>query len=482
MALGYFGFYIPYSGLTKALTQGALPGSAGPTTGFMILPATVVATTTVLLVMITAAGGWRWMERRQVLGLRIPSVRLWTFISGLATAMIIATTTLNYTSAGISILLALLLMRGGVLIIAPFIDLMTGRLVRVGSWIAMALSLTAVALALSNVGSYRMTLLAALNVAAYLGGYVIRLNVMSRLAKDPDPDVNRRYFYEETYVAAIALVAIPALIALIVPGSIAGQLRDGFSGLFTSPSSVPALVIGFLYGCLYLFGTWIYLDPQENTFCIPLNRCSSLLSGVVSSYALAVLLGTNAPGSRELAGVALVASALVVLMTETFARGWVNRLTPSQRIFLFVCGGNTSRSPMAQAICNAEIARRLGLDIDNLSGGPVLALSAGLTAVPGRPLTAPSIAALSRAGVAPHDHRSREVTADLVERAEVVFCMTDALRQSLVERFPQVAAKVRRLDSERDIDDPSGLGDDAYHALAEHLRRLVVAHLPAMGV
>src|SRR5262249_30736141 len=45
LALGYFGSYIPYSGLTKGLTQGSLPGTGGPTTGFTILPGTVVSTT-----------------------------------------------------------------------------------------------------------------------------------------------------------------------------------------------------------------------------------------------------------------------------------------------------------------------------------------------------------------------------------------------------------------------------------------------------
>src|SRR5262249_34506614 len=121
LALGYFGSYIPYSGLTKALTQGSWPGSGGPTTGFTILPATVVSTSFLLLGLISATDGWRWIDRSSVLGLRIPVFSRWMVASGVATAVIIGTTTLNYTFAGISILLALLLMRGGVLIIAPFV-------------------------------------------------------------------------------------------------------------------------------------------------------------------------------------------------------------------------------------------------------------------------------------------------------------------------------------------------------------------------
>ena len=43
MALGYFAFYIPYSALTKALSLGLLPGMSGPVSGFVILPATAIA-------------------------------------------------------------------------------------------------------------------------------------------------------------------------------------------------------------------------------------------------------------------------------------------------------------------------------------------------------------------------------------------------------------------------------------------------------
>ena len=149
LAFGYFAFYIPYSGLTKALTQGSLPGTGGPGHGIHDPPRHGARHDGLLLVLITAARGWGQIGRCQVpgLGLSLPTVRWATFLSGVATAVIIATTTLNYTFAGISILLALLLMRGGVLIIAPFVDLSTGRRVSGFSWIAMALSLAAVGLA-----------------------------------------------------------------------------------------------------------------------------------------------------------------------------------------------------------------------------------------------------------------------------------------------------------------------------------------------
>ena len=117
LALGYFLFYIPYSGLTKALSGGLLPGVEGPITGLELLPAVAMSTTVTLLAFITVTGGWSLIEYRRIFGLDLPVPGRTTTLSGIATATIIATTTLNYTFLGISIVFALLLMRGGVLIL-----------------------------------------------------------------------------------------------------------------------------------------------------------------------------------------------------------------------------------------------------------------------------------------------------------------------------------------------------------------------------
>ena len=56
LAFGYFAFYIPYSALTKALSKGWLPGSVGPVPGLLILPATVIATSGMLLAFLVLSG------------------------------------------------------------------------------------------------------------------------------------------------------------------------------------------------------------------------------------------------------------------------------------------------------------------------------------------------------------------------------------------------------------------------------------------
>ncbi len=473
LAFGYFAFYIPYSALTKTLSLGLLPGMIGPVSGFLLLPATTVATTVVLLIFVFLGRGWRFYDRRHVAGRMVPVVRTQTLISGVATAVMIAATTLNYTFVGISILFALLLMRGGVLILAPIVDTFFRRPVDIVSWVALGFSFLALALAFADVGSYQMTLVAGLNVAAYLVGYAIRIPIMTSIAKSKNSASNQRYFHEETLVAAVALTGIPALFALIGRGEISLELRAGFTTFFAGPLVFPALLIGVLYGCLYVFGTGIYLDHRENTYCIPLNRCSSLLSGIFASVGLTLVLGLQRPSGYQLAAAGIILTALAILMVSTIQgnRRAVREL--AHRIILFVCAGNTSRSPMAQALCNDEILRRLGIPREQFDAASVRAISAGLTAEKGRPLSAAAQSTLQELGVAPHEHSSQLITAELVEQAESIFCMTEDQCRNVVSLFPAAESKVRRLDPEGDIEDPSGQDLAAFLSMGERLQRLI---------
>lgn len=153
-----------------------------------------------------------------------------------------------------------------------------------------------------------------------------------------------------------------------------------------------------------------------------------------------------------------------------------------QRVFVFVCSGNTSRSPMAQAICNAEIAKRLGVSLESLDRVGIKAMSAGLTARPGEPLTAEAERALETIGVQGVQHRSGNLTRGLVQKAEVIFCMTEEQRQKVIAIFPEAASKIHCLHPRGDIDDPSGHGDPAFLELAGLLDDSIRERLSALGI
>src|ERR1043166_4499347 len=156
LGLGYYITYTPYSGLTKALSNGLLPGTGGPVKGAVLLPISALATVAGMFTFITIKGWWKYAGRREFFGYEVPFPRPLTFLSGVCLATIMGTTTLAFSFAGLSIVLVLVLLRGGTLIIAPVVDRIVGRRVRWFSWTAMFVSLAAVLMALSDASSYTL--------------------------------------------------------------------------------------------------------------------------------------------------------------------------------------------------------------------------------------------------------------------------------------------------------------------------------------
>jgi drug/metabolite transporter (DMT)-like permease len=314
-AFGYFACYVPYSALTKALSDGLLRGMSRGISGFELLPSTALASLVGMFVFLSAMRWWKFAGRREIFGRSIPVPGIWTFSSGLCTAAIIATTTLAYTFSGVSIVFMMLLMRGGVLITAPLVDFVSRRKVRWFSWLALSLSLGALLVAFfgKTQSSLAMTLVAGIDVAVYLASYFIRLRFMSRLAKSDDPNATKRFFVEEQMTATPAVVFILAVIALINHGEMMGDIRRGFTTFFLGDRVFEAIVIGLFSQGTGVFGGLILLDKRENSFCVPVNRASSILAGICASYALYLFLGKRPPSSVELAGAALVVCAIVVL-------------------------------------------------------------------------------------------------------------------------------------------------------------------------
>jgi protein-tyrosine-phosphatase len=475
LGIGYFAFYLPYCALVRALASGLLPREHGaPTSGFALLPAVALGSLAAMPLYVLLSGRWRDARRVSWRGRSLPWVGRESLVSAFWTAIIIGTTTLNFTFKGVSILLVLLLMRGGILILSPIVDKLRRRAVAWYSWAALAVSLAAVWVALADVDNYRLTWLAALSLAAYLAGYFGRFEIMSRHAKSHDEPRNRRYFIEEHAAATPILVALLGLAALVGHGESLLQLRWGFTHLLATPAALPAFLAGVCYEGLFVFTSLIFLNRREYTYCVPVHCSSSLFAGMAASYVLAARYGIAPPSAAQYAGLALVLVAILLLaspawMARRSAAGgaWAGARAAAagagpMRLFLFVCGGNTCRSPMAAAIARVEAAgRRLEIR------------SAGVSAVPGEPMTALARVALRSLGVPAGGHRTASLTRALVERADAVYCMTRGQRQAVLALVPDAAGKTACLDPEGDIPDPIGQPVAAYLACARRLQGLV---------
>ncbi len=150
--------------------------------------------------------------------------------------------------------------------------------------------------------------------------------------------------------------------------------------------------------------------------------------------------------------------------------------TNAARKVLFVCTGNTCRSPMAAALLN-ELSRPR--EICSAQGELCVtprfaATSAGLFAREGDPITQAAAEALREAGIPPRPdndytaHRARLVSAELVAEADEIVGLTASHAMQLMLRFPEAACKIRTLPV--DVSDPFGGSAEVYRACLAQLR------------
>jgi len=158
-----------------------------------------------------------------------------------------------------------------------------------------------------------------------------------------------------------------------------------------------------------------------------------------------------------------------LLREGLISRDMIERLIAG-KTYLFVCEGNTCRSPMAAAFAAAMAAAHLGLETEELEQLGFRFRSAGTHAGSGRRASIPAVSVAREFGLSLAKHRTRAVTRALFKEADIVLCMSRAELRYIADQYPEAEDKARLLAAPDEIDDPAGGDREAYREAAEAIK------------
>ena len=142
-----------------------------------------------------------------------------------------------------------------------------------------------------------------------------------------------------------------------------------------------------------------------------------------------------------------------------------NIINALDREIIFVCTGNTCRSPMAEGFFNS------------LTGKGFFATSAGIFAKNGDSPTKNAIFSLSEMGIDIKNHHARQLNFHMIKSAHLILTMTKAHKDAILDVYGDFSEKVKTLSEftgeDIDISDPYGGDIKVYRSCAQEIKRLV---------
>ncbi len=339
---GYFFFYVLTGISVKWFTGKASQGFIGMSDVEYLL----YSTSSSSLLCVGVVLGARWLAR--VRWREIPGELAVIGVAGICTAVIIPTTTLLFTLP-FSIMVAMVIMRAGVLVVSRAVDqilIWQGILKKRVVWeenAAVGLALAALALKAglrlateeTSAAGRHFEVLASTDglviLGSYLTAYFVRLYIMNyfKNAGGGAARVDNRAYFAAEQLAATATMAIAAVTLYLsadpsMTAATPTAFLENFALAVDRPHSrwLQAAVGGLPFGAVAFFSVFIFmLRGHTATFAGLANRLTSLVAGTTATLVTWAAFGGELPGTEDWMSLLLIFGAVALLYrSETRAR------------------------------------------------------------------------------------------------------------------------------------------------------------------
>jgi hypothetical protein len=330
LCIGYFLFYVVTGVAVKYFLRSEELGFPGMSGVEYLVHSTFGSAGVVLIVVLVR----RWFRIDSINPVRLGSFTFpgeWLYIipSGVCTAVVIPTTTLMYTLP-ISVMVAMVIMRGSVIVISRAVDAvqirqgLLDKRVYAEENLAVVFAVAAVAVHVlfeRDGGFDFLRSPAALAIlSSYVVAYAIRIYIMNYYknthAKVQRQD-NKAFFGVEQLAASVTLVTAGVLVyhspALF---GWSGPVIDMYRGAFQDPhpARTAAAVSGTAFGFVAFFSVFLFLfHGRTATFAGLVNRLTSLIAGTTATLLFHYAFGGSFPKLRDWISLGLILVAIVFL-------------------------------------------------------------------------------------------------------------------------------------------------------------------------
>ncbi len=317
LCVGYFIFYVITGVCAKLFTPSGSSLSLNMEQIAYMVYNTLGGMVTALSIVLVM----RWYKLKSnnmisVAGLRLPQEIAYIIPSGFMTAIIIPTTTLMYTFQGMSVMVAMVIMRASVIVISRIVDsvqiaqgILQKKVYREEN-IAVVFALIAAGVNLMWVQAGDFDFInntaAVVILVTYITAYTIRIYIMNYFKNTRAKGVpldNNGFFGIEQIFAFIFVM----FISLFFFNS-AGWFGWDVSQINLFRASIInidplwgwAVLSGTAFGIVAFFSVFLFMfKGRTATFAGLVNRLTSLTAGTVATLISALILGTKYPKFQD---------------------------------------------------------------------------------------------------------------------------------------------------------------------------------------